>query len=98
MRQISKKKLHRTKRHGANVKRGLSQNELRTYFTKKYGCHLSLFEDLEEGFEDIIRYRNGEIDLRSEYIEANDDEGQKEIIADWECTIGDGLDEEQNDW
>ncbi len=37
-------------------------------------------------------------ELRKAYLEANEDEGQKEIMAYWESTIGDGLDEEKNGW
>lgn len=32
-------------------------------------------------------------ELRQAYLSANEDEGQKEAIADWESTVDDGIDE-----
>lgn len=37
-------------------------------------------------------------ELKKEYLAANKDEGQQETATEWESTIGDGLDDENNEW
>ncbi len=43
-----------------------------------------------------LEYKKEE--LKKEYLAANEDEGQREAIADWESTVGDGLGSDLDEW
>lgn len=37
-------------------------------------------------------------ELKKDYLAANKDENQREVLTDWETTLGDGLENESNEW
>ena len=60
--------------------------ELHTYVKKR---------EMSRFVSDAIRKElaSRKEELRKAYISANKDQGQKEAVAEWETTIGDGSDE-----
>lgn len=60
--------------------------DLHTYVRRR---EMSQF--VSDAIRKELEYKKEE--LKKEYLAANEDEGQKDAIADWGSTIGDGLDE-----